>query len=99
MKSVLGFLFALISLLPAAEPSAKARVVIVFGDSITDGSMLAKDQRDQAWVRVAERESHGQLTVINEGKGGRPTDFRGGIPRDAEASAAGGSARHRAGHE
>ena len=48
-------------------------MVIVFGDSITEGSALPKDQRDRAWVRIVERESKGALTVINEGKGGRPT--------------------------
>lgn len=49
------------------------RTVVVFGDSITEGGALPKDQREQAWVRIAERESKGSLRVINEGKGGRPT--------------------------
>ena len=56
-----------------AETPAKPATVIVFGDSITEGGALPKDQRDHAWVRIAEREAKGALTVINEGKGGRPT--------------------------
>ena len=51
----------------------KSRTVVVFGDSITEGGTLPNDQRDQAWVRVVERESKGSLTMVNEGKGGRPT--------------------------
>jgi acyl-CoA thioesterase I len=51
----------------------KSRTVVVFGDSITEGGTLPKDQRDQAWVRIVERESNGSLIMVNEGKGGRPT--------------------------
>ena len=47
------------------------RTVVVFGDSLTEGGALPKDQRDQAWVRIVERESKGALKVVNEGKGGR----------------------------
>jgi acyl-CoA thioesterase-1 len=54
----------------AAEP----RIVIVFGDSITAGSALPKDQQTQVWVRLVELQSEGKLQVLNEGKGGRPTD-------------------------
>jgi acyl-CoA thioesterase-1 len=56
--------------LEAVEP----RVVIVFGDSITAGSALPAAQKDQAWVHLAEVESGGALQMVNEGKGGRPTD-------------------------
>jgi acyl-CoA thioesterase I len=54
-------------------PNAKSRTVVVFGDSITEGGTLPKDQRDQMWLRVVERESKGRLKMVNEGKGGRPT--------------------------
>ncbi|MDZ4405407.1 SGNH/GDSL hydrolase family protein [Prosthecobacter sp.] len=48
-----------------AQNSTKPRTVIVFGDSITAGG---------AWVKQVEKESAGTLTLINEGKGGRPTN-------------------------
>ena len=54
------------------EP-ARPRTVVVFGDSLTEGGALPKEQRDQAWVKIVERESGGKLQVINEGKGGRTT--------------------------
>jgi acyl-CoA thioesterase-1 len=72
---LIGFLL-LLMWLPApsrADPSPRPVTVIVFGDSITEGGALPKDQRDRAWVRIIERESKGALKVINEGKGGRPT--------------------------
>lgn len=56
-----------------AEPPAKPRTVVVFGDSITAGSALPAEQRDQMWLHLVEQESKGQLKVVNEGKGGRPT--------------------------
>lgn len=49
------------------------RTVIVFGDSITAGSMMAPAARTNVWPQVVERESHGHFKMINEGKGGRPT--------------------------
>ncbi len=70
-------LLSLVACLSAAEPAAAPRTVVVFGDSITDGGTLPKEQRDQAWVRVTERESKGQLVVVNEGKPGRPSDSVG----------------------
>jgi len=51
----------------------KADTVIVFGDSITEGNMLAPADRAKAWPQVVENESGGHLQMINEGKGGRPT--------------------------
>lgn len=54
------------------QPPAQ-RTVIVFGDSLTQGGALPKDQQDKAWIRVVERESKGRLRTINEGKGGRAT--------------------------
>jgi acyl-CoA thioesterase I len=56
-----------------ALSTTKSRTVVVFGDSITEGGSLPKDQRDQMWVRVVERGSKGLLTMVNEGRGGRPT--------------------------
>ena len=57
----------------AEEKPPATRTVVVFGDSIAEGSALPKDQRDQAWLRIVERESGGKLKMVNEGKGGRPT--------------------------
>lgn len=53
--------------------AATPRQVIVFGDSITEGGALPKDQRDKVWVKLVEAQSQGELTMINEGKGGRPS--------------------------
>lgn len=55
------------------ERQPAQRTVIVFGDSLTQGGALPKDQQDKAWLRVVERESKGRLRMINEGKGGRAT--------------------------
>lgn len=51
------------------EKPPGTRTVIVFGDSLTEG----KSGGDRAWVKAVERESHGRLRMINEGKGGRAT--------------------------
>ncbi len=56
-----------------SEPPARPRTVVVFGDSITEGGALPKEQRESAWVRIVERESDGALKMVNEGKGGRPS--------------------------
>jgi acyl-CoA thioesterase-1 len=48
--------------------------VIVFGDSITHGSAMSKEDKPKAWVNVVQADSGGKLEVLNEGKGGRPTD-------------------------
>ena len=47
---------------------------MVFGDSITAGSALSPGDRPHAWVRLVEEQSDGHLQMLNEGKGGRPTD-------------------------
>jgi acyl-CoA thioesterase-1 len=54
----------------AAEP----RTVIVFGDSITAGGALPAADRPRVWLKQVEAQSRGSLVLVNEGKGGRPTD-------------------------
>jgi acyl-CoA thioesterase-1 len=36
--------------------------------------MLPVGQRSQVWVNIVESRSNGELQLVNEGKGGRPTD-------------------------
>jgi len=67
-------LLAMLPLSSLADVAAKPVTVIVFGDSITAGSALPANERDKMWVQVVERESKGRLRMVNEGKGGRPTD-------------------------
>lgn len=50
------------------------QTVVVFGDSITAGSSLPKADKDKVWVNLVGKQSAGRLNMINEGKGGRPTD-------------------------
>jgi acyl-CoA thioesterase I len=80
-----GLLMAAPPQLRAAEP----RVVIVFGDSITAGSALPKEDQPKIWVRLVEAQSGGQLQMVNEGKGGRPTnsvkEFQEMLPRHPRA--------------
>lgn len=72
-------------------PAAGGGSIIIFGDSITAGGALPKDQRDQLWVTLIERQSAGALHLINEGKGGRPTaslpDFDAVLKRRPQADA------------
>ncbi len=65
---------AVLSVVPQASAADAARIVIVFGDSITEGGALPREQKAQLWVRQVEEQSQGRLRLINEGKGGRPTD-------------------------
>ncbi len=71
--------------------AAGPRTVIVFGDSITEGGALPKDQKEQLWVKLIEAQSPGALTIINEGKGGRPThslkEFEAMLQRRPKADA------------
>jgi acyl-CoA thioesterase-1 len=55
------------------QAASKTRTLIVFGDSITAGSALPKGQADQLWLKLVEKQAGGALTLINEGKGGRPS--------------------------
>jgi len=78
MKSLpllLGLFFTIVATaLPADEP---ARKVLCFGDSITAGSAMKPADRPRLWVDQVQAASHGRLELINEGKGGRPTDSLG----------------------
>ncbi|HEY1172798.1 MAG TPA: SGNH/GDSL hydrolase family protein [Verrucomicrobiae bacterium] len=65
-----GFLLIQSSVAFAAEP----RTVIVFGDSITHGSALPKEQQGQIWMALIQKQTEGKLKLVNEGKGGRPTN-------------------------
>ncbi len=53
----------------AVEP----RLIVVFGDSITQGGALPAADRGRVWVNLVEKDSGGRLKLVNEGKGGRPT--------------------------
>ena len=61
----------------------------MFGDSITAGGALPKGERDHLWVTQVQQQSAGALTLINEGKGGRPTnslsEFEAMLSRHAKA--------------
>lgn len=90
MPRILTILFVL-SLSALAQVASMPRTVIVFGDSITAGGALPKDQRDHLWVSQVQQQSAGALTLINEGKGGRPTnsltEFEAMLSRHAHADA------------
>jgi acyl-CoA thioesterase I len=73
MKAALILLLALAGSWPAAAQQ-EPRTVIIFGDSITAGNMLPKGDKARLWVNLVQQQSGGRLTMINEGKGGRPTD-------------------------
>ncbi len=59
-----------VATLAAAEP----KTIIIFGDSITHGGALPKEQQDQVWVTQIQKQTEGRLKLVNEGKGGRPTN-------------------------
>lgn len=65
---------ATLEFLTFAAQAEEPCVVVVFGDSITAGGALPAAERSQAWVRLVEKLSEGKLRLVNEGKGGRPTD-------------------------
>lgn len=74
IRDLLIFLMPVLILAADPQSPVKLRTVIVFGDSITAGGALPQGQRDEVWVRQVEKEATGRLRLINEGKGGRPTD-------------------------
>jgi acyl-CoA thioesterase-1 len=45
--------------------------VLCFGDSITEGSALPKEEKASLWTMLIEKKSNSKLRLINEGKGGR----------------------------
>ena len=57
----------------APATAAQPKQVVVFGDSITAGSLLSKADKPRLWVNQVETASSGKLRLLNEGKGGRPT--------------------------
>ncbi len=89
MPRVLILFFALSLGVYAQSPTPRS--VIVFGDSITAGGALSQAQRGQLWVTQVQQQSAGALTLINEGKGGRPTnslaEFDAMLTRHAKADA------------
>lgn len=73
IRTLLLLLLAL-NLGATATLAATPRTVIVFGDSITAGGALPADQHDKVWGKLVESQSKGEFLLINEGKGGRPTN-------------------------
>jgi acetyl esterase/lipase len=57
-----------------AQDILRPRTVVVFGDSITAGNNEALEDKTRLWVTQLERRTHGQLQMLNRGRGGRPTD-------------------------
>src|SRR5580704_5294659 len=74
MKSLLLLPWLWLLVLQAVAAQTSPRQVIVFGDSITAGNMLPKEDKSRLWVTLVQEQSGKRLTMINEGKGGRPTD-------------------------
>lgn len=72
MKPLLLLFCALGSAMAAlAEPP---RTVVCFGDSITAGGSLPTAEKPFVWPALVEKWANGKLRIINEGKGGRPTN-------------------------
>lgn len=75
----------------ALEPVPVPPTILVFGDSITAGNALPPEERKDAWVSLLNREAGGKFLLINEGKGGRPTDsvkeFEQALARHPKADA------------
>lgn len=69
--SLVSFVLSLV--ICHAAQAADPRLVIVFGDSITQGGALPAADRGRVWVTLVEKDSGGRLKLVNEGKGGRPT--------------------------
>lgn len=67
------FLWLALSLGVFAQSPAVRRVIL-FGDSITAGGALPKEESGMLWGSQLQEQSAGLLTLINEGKGGRPTN-------------------------
>lgn len=68
------FLLGLLLVQTQLSFAAETLTIIVFGDSITHGGALPKEQQDQVWVTQIQKQKEGKLKLVNEGKGGRPTN-------------------------
>ncbi|WP_395751377.1 SGNH/GDSL hydrolase family protein [Prosthecobacter sp.] len=66
-------IFLALSLSLFAQTTPPPRTIILFGDSITAGGALPQAERSLLWLTQIQQQSSGTLTLINEGKGGRPT--------------------------
>ena len=58
----------------ATLASAQEKTVIIFGDSITAGNAMAKEERGKAWPVLLADQTRGQLHVIAQGRAGRTTN-------------------------
>ncbi|WP_395745790.1 SGNH/GDSL hydrolase family protein [Prosthecobacter sp.] len=67
-------IFLALALSAFAQSTSSPRTVIIFGDSITAGGALPQSQKDQLWLTQVQRQFSAALTLVNEGKGGRPTN-------------------------
>ncbi len=74
MRTLSILLCLLLVAVHGGKATAAPRKVVVFGDSITQGSAMPKEDKPKAWVNVVQADSGGKLEMIHEGKGGRPTD-------------------------
>ncbi len=74
MKSIHPLVLMLIALSLARATNPVPLSVVVFGDSITEGNQLPPSDRPRLWVNLVQDRSKGALHLVNEGKGGRPTD-------------------------
>ncbi len=68
------FLLGLLLVQTQLSFAAETLTIIIFGDSITHGGALPKEQQDQVWVTQIQKQKEGKLKLVNEGKGGRPTN-------------------------
>lgn len=73
MKKLLLLCLLLIPLAVQSQETPPTRV-LCFGDSITQGGALPKEEKSSLWLLLVEKKSDGKLKLINEGKGGRPTN-------------------------
>ncbi len=88
LKTFMKNLFLLcLLMMPLAlrAQEAKPMRVLCFGDSITQGGALPPAEKSSLWLLLVEKKSEGQLKLINEGKGGRPTasldEFRAALKK------------------
>jgi len=89
MRLLVTLMTLLTSILAAGGARGAAPLtIVVFGDSLTEGNMLEAGERGRLWVTLVQEESKGKLALVNEGKGGRPTnsvdEFRGMLGRHAQ---------------